>query len=64
MRTGISINTPVWIGVDEGREAGTVKAILRDLGNGQGFAVVEIDHKLPGIMQTVALDQLTRRDDK
>ena len=40
---------------DHGPQNGTVTDILRNINNGQQFAIVEIDNDLPGIFDSVAL---------
>lgn len=38
---------------------GTVFHIMSDIGNGRKMAVVELEHELPGVFDTVPFDQLT-----
>ncbi len=45
---------------NEGPQSGTVVGVIKDLSNGQGFAVVEIDHVLPGCVYQVPLHDLRR----
>jgi len=57
----ITLNTPVAFAGDAGEtKTGKVAGIKRDLSNGQGYAVVEIDADMPGIIEIVALDKLER----
>ncbi|MFZ6819823.1 hypothetical protein [Undibacterium sp. Ji22W] len=37
---------------------GTVFHIVNDIGNGRKMAVIEIEHKLPGITMTMPFDEL------
>jgi hypothetical protein len=57
----ITLDTPVEFDYERQTLTGKVSGVMRDIGNGQGFAVVEIDHDLPGIVHQVALDQLRKR---
>ncbi len=41
-----------------GPQTGTVLTITRDVGNGQPFAVIEIDHGMAGMPWKVPLQQL------
>lgn len=40
------------------QESGWIVGIKRDINNGRGFAVVELDGPLPGCVETVPLDQV------
>lgn len=42
----------------EGLLTGHVLDIQRDLTNGQKYAIVEIDHELPGIVHAVPLEKV------
>ena len=42
----------------DGSQAGTVSALLRDIGNGRQLAVVNVDHDLPGIVEMVPIADL------
>ncbi|RJG06269.1 hypothetical protein D3870_09815 [Noviherbaspirillum cavernae] len=56
----IQRNTPVEFDCDDGRLTGTVIDIQRSVENARAFAIIEIDHELPGVVRSVPLDQLRR----
>ncbi len=39
-------------------QVGTVTALLRDIGNGQLVAVINVDHELPGIVEMIPITEL------
>lgn len=61
MQQNISTGTPVTFDSEHGPQRGTVSGIKRDVTNAQQWAVVEIDHDLPGILMNVPLDKLQVR---
>lgn len=50
-----------WTCPDHGELTGSVLDIVRDIENGRAFAIVEIDHELPGILHSVPMDLLKRK---
>ncbi|WP_089401405.1 hypothetical protein [Noviherbaspirillum humi] len=56
--SSITLKSRVDFDSDDGRHTGTVVGLLRDINNGRGIALVEIDHELPGVVHQVAIDQL------
>lgn len=44
--------------IDYGLQKGTVLGVTRNVGNGEPFAVVEIDHALAGMLWKVPLHKL------
>ena len=42
----------------DGRQVGTVSDLIRDIGNGQLVAVINVDHDLPGIVEMMPVTEL------
>lgn len=57
MRNAIIIGARVICPSHENK-TGTVTGILRDIGNGQPFAVINVDHDLPGIFESMPVAEL------
>lgn len=49
-----------WESQADGLKTGAVRWITRSLENGQAFAIVEVEHELPGILESVPVDQLRK----
>ncbi|OWW18431.1 hypothetical protein [Noviherbaspirillum denitrificans] len=49
-----------WDSSIDGTNTGAVRHLTRSIENGQAFAVVEVDHELPGILECVPLNQLRK----
>ena len=56
-QTAIAVGTRVRY-YSDGHQAGTVSALLRDIGNGQPVAVINVDHDLPGIVEMMPVTEL------
>jgi hypothetical protein len=54
----ITKGASVYFDIGRGTQSGTVIDLLPCITNGRQHAIVELDHQLPGILQTVPVDQL------
>lgn len=58
MNTSITKGTRVAFDSDYGPQKGIVIGVQRSITNGQSFAVIEVDHALPGCTWSVPLNDL------
>lgn len=58
MKTEITAGSRVKFDSDHGPQKGTVIDVKRDIANGEGFAVIEVDHALAGCVWQVPLTKL------
>lgn len=58
MNEQITAGTRVEFDSEHGTQKGTVIGVMEDVGKGQHFAAVEVDHILPGCVWQVPLNEL------
>jgi hypothetical protein len=58
MKTEFTTGSRVKFDSDHGPQKGTVIGITRDIANGESFALIEVDHVLPGCTWHVPLTKL------
>lgn len=58
MKIEITVGMRVEFDSEYGPQRGVVVGVQKDIGNAQGFAVVEVDHALSGMTQCVPLVNL------
>lgn len=58
MVESIATGTRIKFQDETGERLGVVKGCVRDISNGQQFAIIEVDHALPGMLETIPMADL------
>jgi hypothetical protein len=58
MVESIATGTRIKFQDETGERLGVVKGCVRDISNGQQFAIVEVDHEFPGILEKIPMADL------